>query len=148
MSKFKLYIHYGRLLSLHQSSYPLVLLFLRQKKKKKKNECNEPHTQTKTKKAQIIQCFSSHQTLNINTGTKFFYSFYVIMHGKLIILWTRCFLHQNTSQLQWSKEKTLIQSKFFRKLKSSILKVSKRGVHSVERLQKKRRGTAIIPTPK
>lgn len=38
-------------------------------KKKKKNECNEPHTQTKTKKAQIIQCFSSHQTLNINTGT-------------------------------------------------------------------------------
>ena len=35
MSKFKLYIHYGRLLSLHQSSYPLVLLFLRQKKKKK-----------------------------------------------------------------------------------------------------------------
>ena len=121
---------------------------LSDKKKKKKNECNEPHTQTKTKKAQIIQCFSSHQTLNINTGTKFFYSFYVIMHGKLIILWTRCFLHQNTSQLQWSKEKTLIQSKFFRKLKSSILKVSKRGVHSVERLQKKRRGTAIIPTPK
>lgn len=69
ISKSKLYIHYRRLLSLDQSSYRLVLLFLRQKKNKKKNECNEPHTQTKTKKAQIIQCFSSHQTLNINTGT-------------------------------------------------------------------------------
>ena len=75
-----------------------------------------------------------------------FYSFYFIMQGKLVILRTRCFLHQNTSQLQWFKEKTLFQSKFCRKLKSSISKVSKCGVHSVERLQKKRGGTAIIPT--
>ena len=36
------------------------------------------------------------------------------MQGKLIILRTRCFLHQNTSQLQWFKEKTLLQSKFCR----------------------------------
>ena len=62
MSKFKLYIHYRRLLSLDQSSYPLVLLFLRQKIKKK-NECNEPHTQSKTKKAQIIQYVSHHTKL-------------------------------------------------------------------------------------
>ena len=68
------------------------------------------------------------------------------MQGKLIILRTRCFLHQNTSQLQWFKEKTLLQSKFCRKLKSSISKVSKRGVHSVVRLQKKWEGAVITPT--
>ena len=51
---------------------------------------------------------------------KFFYSFYFIMQGKLVILRTRCFLHQNKSQLQWFKEKKLLQSKFCRKLKSSI----------------------------
>ena len=49
MSKFKLYIHYGRLLSLHQSSYPLVLLFLRQKKKKKMNVMNLTHKQKQKK---------------------------------------------------------------------------------------------------
>ena len=75
-----------------------------------------------------------------------FYSFYFIMQGKLVILRARCFLHQNTSQLQGFKEKTLFQSKFCRKLKSSISKVSKCGVHSVVRLQKKWEGTAIIPT--
>lgn len=70
ISKSKLYIHYRRLLSLDQSSYRLVLLFLRQKKNKKKNECNEPHTQSKNKKSPNNSiCFSSHQTLNINTGT-------------------------------------------------------------------------------
>ena len=41
-----------------------------------------------------------------------FYSFYFIMQGKLIILRTRCFLHQNKSQFQWLKDKTLLQSKF------------------------------------
>ena len=51
---------------------------------------------------------------------KFFYSFYFIMQGKLVILRTRCFVDQNTSQLQWFKEKKLLQSKFCRKLKSSI----------------------------
>ena len=51
---------------------------------------------------------------------------------KLIILRTTCFLHQNTSQLLWFKEKTLLQSKFCCKLKSSITKVSKCGVHSVQ----------------
>ena len=70
------------------------------------------------------------------------------MQGKLIILRTTYFLHQNTSQLQWLKEKTLLQSKFCRKLKSSISKVSKRGEHSVVRLKKKRGGTAIIRTQK
>ena len=65
---------------------------------------------------------------------------------KLIILRTTCFLHQNTSQLLWFKEKTLLQSKFCCKLKSSISKVSKCGVHSVARLKKKRGGTAIIRT--
>ena len=67
---------------------------------------------------------------------------------KLIILRTTCFLHQNTSQLLWFKEKTLLQSKFCCKLKSSISKVSKRGEHSVVRLKKKRGGTAIIRTQK
>ena len=66
-----------------------------------------------------------------------FYYFYFIMQGKLIILRTTYFLHQNTSQLQWFKEKTLLQSKFCCKLKSSISKVSKRGEHSVVRLKKK-----------
>ena len=70
------------------------------------------------------------------------------MQGKLIILRTRCFLHQNKSQLPWFKEKTLLQSKFCRTLKSNISKVSKRGVLSVLRLQKKREGTTITPTPK
>ena len=70
-----------------------------------------------------------------------FYSFHFIMQGKLIILRTRCFLHQNISQLPWFKEKTLLQSKFCRTLKSNISKVSKRGVLSVLRLQKKREGT-------
>ena len=41
-----------------------------------------------------------------------FYSFYFIMQGKLIILRTRCFLHQNKIQFQWLKEKKLLQSKF------------------------------------
>ena len=77
-----------------------------------------------------------------------FYYFYFIMQGKLIILRTTYFLHQNTSQLQWFKEKTLLQSKFCCKLKSSISKDSKRGVHSVVRLQKKWEGTTIITTPK
>ena len=54
------------------------------------------------------------------------------MQGKLVILRTRCFLHQNTSQLQWFKEKKLPQ------IKVKYLKVSKRGVHSVVTLQKKR----------
>ena len=57
-----------------------------------------------------------------------FYSFYFIMQGKLKILRTSCFLHQNKSQLQWFKEKTFLQSKFCCKLKSSI---SKQWVHSV-----------------
>ena len=43
------------------------------------------------------------------------------------------------------QRKTLLLSKFCCILKS---KVSKRGVHSVVRLQKKRGGTAIIPSPK
>ena len=77
-----------------------------------------------------------------------FYSFHFIMQGKLIILRTRCFLHQNISQLPWFKEKTLLQSKFCRTLKSNISKVSKRGVLSVLSLQKKREGTTITPTPK
>ena len=51
-----------------------------------------------------------------------FYSFHFIMQGKLKILRTRCFLHQNKSQLQWFKEKTFLQSKFCCKLKSSISK--------------------------
>ena len=76
-----------------------------------------------------------------------FHSFYFIMQGKLIFLRARCFLYQNTSQLQWFKEKKLPQNKFCCKLKSNISKVSKRGVHSVARLQKKRGGTANIPTP-
>ena len=46
-----------------------------------------------------------------------FYSFHFIMQGKLIILRTRCFLHQNISQLPWFKEKTLLQSKFCRTFK-------------------------------
>ena len=50
-----------------------------------------------------------------------FYPFDFIMQGKLIILRSRCFLHQNTSQ---------------------------RGMHSVVRLKKKRGGKAIIRTPK
>ena len=45
-------------------------------------------------------------------------------------------------------EKTLLQRKFCCKLKIRISKVSKRGVHPVVRLQKKRGGTAIIPTAK
>ena len=36
-----------------------------------------------------------------------FCSFYFIMQDKLIILRTRYFLHQNTSQLQWLKEKKI-----------------------------------------
>ena len=86
------------------------------------------------------------RTHQLTRNMKCFYSFYFIMQGKLVILRTRCFLYQNTSQLQWFKEKTLLQSKFCRKLKSSISKVSKCGVHSVVRLQKKCSGTAIIPT--
>ena len=50
-----------------------------------------------------------------------FYPFDFIMQGKLIILRSRCFLHQNTSQS---------------------------GMHSVVRLKKKRGGKAIIRTPK
>ena len=50
-----------------------------------------------------------------------FYPFDFIMQGKLIILRSRCFLLQNTSQ---------------------------RGMHSVVRLKKKRGGKAIIRTPK
>ena len=42
------------------------------------------------------------------------------MQGKLIILRTRCFLHQNISQLPWFKKKTLLQSKFCCTLKSNI----------------------------
>ena len=61
------------------------------------------------------------------------------MQGKLIILRTRCFLHQNISQLPWFKEKTLLQSKFCRTIKSNISKVSKRGELSVLKLQKKAR---------
>ena len=57
-----------------------------------------------------------------------FYSFHFIMRGKLKILRSRCFLHQNKSQLQWFKEKTFLQSKFCCKLKSII---SKQWVHSV-----------------
>ena len=57
-----------------------------------------------------------------------FHSFYFIMQSNLIFLGTRCFLHQNTSQLQWCKEKTILQSKFCCKLKSSI---SKHRMHSV-----------------
>ena len=75
-----------------------------------------------------------------------FHSFYFIMQGKLIFLRTRCFLYQNTSQLQWFKEKKLPQSKCCCKLKSNISKVSKRGVHSVVRLQKKWEGAVITPT--
>ena len=45
-------------------------------------------------------------------------------------------------------EKTLLQRKFCCKLKVRISKVSKRGVHPVVRLQKKRGGTAIIRTAK
>ena len=77
-----------------------------------------------------------------------FCSFYFIMQDKLIILRTRYFLHQNTSQLQWLKEKKLLQSKFCCNRKSSISKVSKHGEHSVVRLKKKRGGTAIIRTQK
>ena len=57
-----------------------------------------------------------------------FYPFHFIMRGKLKILRSRCFLHQNKSQLQWFKEKTSLQSKFCCKLKSII---SKQWVHSV-----------------
>ena len=49
---------------------------------------------------------------------KFFYSFYFIVQGKIIILRTRCFLHQNISQLQWFKAKTLLQSQVFKGFKA------------------------------
>ena len=77
-----------------------------------------------------------------------FHSFYFIMQGKLIFLRTRCFLYQNTSQLQWFKEKKLPQSKCCCKLKSNISKVSKRGLHSVVRLQKKARRNSEHPNTK
>ena len=45
------------------------------------------------------------RTHQLTRNMIYFNSFYFIMQGKLIILGTRCFLHQNTSQLQWFKEK-------------------------------------------
>ena len=72
----------------------------------------------------LVQNWTHQSTRNVIC----FYSSYFIMQGKLVILRTRCFLHQNTCQLQWFEEKTSLHNKFCCKLKSSI---SKHGVHSV-----------------
>ena len=73
------------------------------------------------------------RTYQLTSNMIYFNSFYFIMQGKLVILGTRCFLHQNTSQLQWCKEKTILQSKFCCRLKSSISKssIAKPRMHSV-----------------
>ena len=51
-----------------------------------------------------------------------FYSFSFIMLGKLIILRTRCFLHQNTSQLLWFKEKNITSKYILPQIKVNYFK--------------------------
>ena len=66
---------------------------------------------------------------SINKEFNFFYSFYFIFQGKLIILRNRYFLHQIQVSFNGLK-KTLLQHKFCWKLKSSISKVV-RAVRSI-----------------